>query len=137
MSRTNGHRPGNPAQPQQGRIAQPPPQVPLEELQRQFESVRDDNQVRLGSLGQLGAEMDPMSFLHARMDCLIDSISRFAGPNGPRWAVITRLEFEQHISRELDTIEKEATQAQLAQGALWTPAMISRYARETGLFKRP
>ncbi len=71
---------------------------PLEELQEQFEAVRDGNQDRLGRLGQLGAEMDPMSFLHARMDCLIDSISRFAGPNGPRWALITRLEFEQHIS---------------------------------------
>jgi len=133
MTRVNGHGPEK--KPQQ--IAQPTPPVPLEELQQQFEAVRDDNQDRLGKLGQLGAEMDPLSFLHARMDCLIDSISRFAGPNGPRWALITRLEFEQHIARELDSIEKEATQAQLAQGALWTPAMISRYARETGLFRRP
>ena len=134
MTRVNGRGP----QPKPKQAPElPPAQVPLEQLQKQFERVRDDNQGRLAGLGQLGAEMDPLSFLHARMDCLIDSISRFAGPNGPRWALITRLEFEQHIARELDTIEKEATQAQLAQGALWTPEMISRYARETGLFRRP
>lgn len=126
----NGHR------PVPGHIAQPPPPVPLERLQEEFESVRDSNQDRLAKLGQIGAQMDPLSFLHARIDSLIDSISQFAGPNGPRWAIITRLQFEQHIEAQLDEIETEASRAQLAQGALWTPAMISEYARATGLFRR-
>src|SRR5437762_2975824 len=99
MSRVNGHGP-QPAPP------------PVEFVQQQFEAVRASNQERLGKLGQLGAQMDPLSFLHARIDSLIDSISRFAGPNGPVWAATARLEFEQHISCELDTIEKEATTAQ-------------------------
>jgi hypothetical protein len=126
MSRVNGHGPQ--------RAPQPAP--PAEIVQQQFEAVRGSNQERLGKLGQLGAEMDPFSFVHARIDSLIDSISRFAGSNGPAWAATARLEFEQHISRELDAIEKQATQAQLAQGALWTPAMIAELARATGMFRR-
>lgn len=128
MPGTNGAR--HPA-------AQPPAQPSLPELQAQFEAVRDGNQERLGKLSQLGAVMDPLSFLHARIDALIESISQFSGPNGPRWAVVTRLQFEQSISAQLDEIEREATKSQLAQGGLWTPGMIAEYARKTGLFQTP
>jgi hypothetical protein len=122
----NGHSPRPPQ----------PAAVSLGELQARFEQARDANQAKLAELEHKGVAADPLSFLHARIDSLIDSISRFAGPNGPLWATTARLEFENGIAVQLAEIEQQATKAQLAQGALWTPSMISDLARQTGLFKR-
>jgi hypothetical protein len=113
---------------------QAPP--PLEVLQAQFELARDANQVKLAELDRQGLAMDPMSFVHARIDDLIDSIAMLGGPDGARWAVIARLRFEQHIAAQLAEVQQQATRAQLAGGAQFTPAMIAELARQTGLFRR-
>lgn len=119
-------------QPQPGVLRQPPRP---EDLQAQFEAVRDANQARLADLERKGMAMDPLSFVHARIDNLIDFIAQTTGPNGARWAAMARLSFEQHIATELAGVEKQATQAQLAQGAQFTPQMIAALARDTGLFR--
>lgn len=129
MSGSNGgSRP--PAPPAQ----QAPP--PLELLQAAFEAAKADNEAKLADLQRQGLQADPLSFVHARIDKLIDSIASFAGPNGPHWALTARLAFEQHIAAELAGAEQQATQAQLALGAQFTPAMIAQLAAETGLFRR-
>ena len=110
--------------------------VPQEALQAQFEATRDANNAKLAELQRQGLQMDPLNFLHARIDNLIDSIAQASGPSGPRWAAMTRLSFEQHIAGELEIAEREGTKAQLAMGAQWTPAMIAALARETGMFRR-
>jgi len=127
----NGHH--GPAQP--GRLRQVAPQ-PVEVLQEQFESVRGANQARLADLERRGMAMDPLSFAHARIDSLIDFISRSVGPDGARWSLLARLEFENQIAGQLAQVEQQATMAQLAQGARFTPAMIAEMARTTGLFRR-
>lgn len=119
-------------QPQPGVLRQPPRP---EDLQAQFEAVRDANQAKLAELERKGMSMDPLSFVHARIDNLIDVIAQTSGPNGARWAVMARLQFEQHIATELAGVEKQATTAQLAQGAQFTPAMIAALARDTELFR--
>jgi hypothetical protein len=106
-----------------------------EDLQAQFEAVRDANQATLADLERKGVTMDPLSFVHARIDNLIDFIAQTTGPNGGRWAAMARLQFEQHIAIELQNVEKQATKAQLAQAGQWTPEMIARLAAETGLFR--
>lgn len=112
------------------------PEMPLHMLAEAFEEARDANQARLASLQRQGLEMDPLSFVHARIDQLIDSIASFAGPNGPRWSLLTRLSFEQHIAAELDAAEDQGRRAQLALGGQFTPGMIAQLAAETGMFRR-
>jgi hypothetical protein len=124
MSGPNGH-PG-----------QPGPAAPVEGLLAKFETVKAANQVKLADLQRQGLEMDPFSFVHARIDHLIDSIAQFAGPDGPRWRVMARLAFEQHIAAELAVAETEGRRAQLAQGGQFTPGMIAELARQTGMFRR-
>lgn len=126
----NGNHIQGPAQP--GVLRQPPRP---DDLQAQFEAVRDANQVKLVELERRGMAMDPLSFVHARIDNLIDFIAQTTGPNGGRWAAMARLQFEQHIAGELAGVEQQATKAQLAQGGLWTPQMIAQLAAETGLFR--
>lgn len=135
MSSPNGHHTPPPGS-QPGHIAQPPPPVQIAALQAQFEAARDANNAKLAELQRQGLEMDPLSFVHARIDQLIDSIAQFAGPDGPRWMLIARLSFEQHIAAELAVAESEGRKAQLALGASWTPGMIAALARETGMFRR-
>jgi hypothetical protein len=120
----------------------PPPGQPqetsasLEVLHAAFESTKATNQAKLADLQRQGVEVDPLSFVHARIDKLIDSIASFAGPQGPRWSLLARLSFEQHIAAELSAAEAEAGKAQLALGSQFTPAMIAQLARETGMFRR-
>lgn len=117
----------------------PPPQQappPLEVLHEAFEATKVANQAKLTGLQQQGVEMDPFSFVHARIDQLIDSIASFAGPNGPRWALTARLAFEQHLAAELSAAAAEAGKAQLALGGQFTPGMIAQLARESGMFRR-
>lgn len=119
-------------QSQPGVLRQPPR---AEDLQAQFEAVRDANQAKLAELERQGMAMDPFSFVHARIDKLIDFIAQTTGPNGACWSAMARLTFEQHIAEELAGVEKQATTAQLAQGAQFTPAMIAALARDTQLFR--
>jgi hypothetical protein len=105
-------------------------------LQARFEQIRDANQAKLAALQNQGVQADPLAFVHARIDKLIDFIARSTGPDGARWALLARIDFESHIAGELAGVEQQATKAQLAQGAHFTPGMIAQLARETGLFRR-
>ena len=129
----NGH---GPAQPGQYRQVPQEHAVPVQALFETFEAQRDVNQAKLADLERKGLAMDPLSFVHARIDKLIDSIASFAGPEGPRWSVLARLAFEEHVAAELAEVEKQATRAQLAQAGQFTAAQIAQMARESGLFRR-
>lgn len=133
MSGPNGNKIRHPAPDPQVQID---PAAPLDGLLAQFEALRDANVAKLQDLSRQGLEMDPLSLLHVRIDRLIDSIAQFAGPHGPRWMLMARLSFEQHLAAELETAEAQGRKAQLAQGASWTPGMIAELARQTGLFRR-
>lgn len=123
-------------------IRQPGPQpgpgvVPsLDVLQAEFEELVASNQKRFAELAASGTAPDPFFLVHARLNHLIDSISSFAGPNGPRWATLTRLEFERFIDTELEQAGPVTRRMQLAEGARYTPEMISALARQTGTLRR-
>lgn len=115
----------------------PGPQVvaSLDVLQAEFEDLIQANQARFIEMQANGVAPDPMFLVHARINHLIESISQFAGPNGPRWAALTRLNFERWIAEQLTEAEPAARKMQLAEGARYTPAMIAELARATGTFR--
>lgn len=127
-------RPAPPAQ--QGPPAQPAVVPSLEVLTAEFEALVTSNQARFAAMAQGGAAPDPFYLVHARINSLIDSIASFAGPNGPRWAVMTRLSFERQISAELAEAVPASRRMQLAEGARYTPAMIRALAVQTGTMRR-
>ena len=116
-----------PAGPQQ-----PGPKVvpSLDVLLAEFEALVASNQAKFTELAQGGTAPDPFFLIHARINHLIDSIAGFAGPNGPRWAALTRLEFERHIAGELNQAGPASRRMQLAEGARYTPEMIRALARQ-------
>ena len=119
---------------------QPPPGpqvvVPsLDVLQAEFEDLIASNQEKFAEMQANGAAPDPLFLVHARINQLIESISQFAGPNGPRWAALTRLNFERWISEQLTEAGPEARKMQLAEGARYTPSMIAELARVTGTLR--
>lgn len=133
---TPGPPPGvrGPAQPPQ---AAPPRPVPsLEVLTAEFEALVASNQAKFADLAKVGASPDPLYLVHARINSLIDSIAEFAGSNGPRWAVMTRLSFERQIAAELAEATPAVRRMQLAEGARYTPAMIRALAAQTGTVRR-
>lgn len=121
---------------QQSQIQQPQPVASLDVLQAEFEELVASNQKKFAELAAGGTAPDPFFLVHARLNHLIDSISSFAGPNGPRWATLTRLEFERFISAELEQAGPATRRMQLAEGARYTPEMISALARQTGILRR-
>lgn len=109
----------------------------LEVLGAEFEALIAANQQKFAEMQANGVAPDPFYLVHARINHLIDSIAKFAGPDGPRWAAFTRLEFERHIAQELDVAGPQARRMQLAEGARYTPGMIAALARQTGTLRRP
>lgn len=129
-----------PPGPQQPPEQPPGPQVTipsLEVLQAEFEDLLVSNQKAFAELQANGVAPDPMFLVHARINHLIESISRFAGPDGPRWAALTRLEFERWIGAQLAQAGPQARTMQLAEGARYTPSMIAELARATGTLRAP
>jgi hypothetical protein len=108
----------------------------LEVLAAEFEDLIASNQKKFAEMQANGAAPDPFYLVHARINHLIDSIAKFAGPDGPRWATFTRLEFERHIAQELDVAGPQARRMQLAEGARYTPSMIRDLARQTGTLRQ-
>ena len=125
---------GDPAQPAQPVQAVYPS---LEVLLAEFQDLITSNQQKFAEMQANGVAPDPFYLVHARINHLIDSIAKFAGPEGPRWASLTRLEFERHIAQELDTAGPQARRMQLAEGARYTPSMISALARQTRTLRPP
>ena len=108
----------------------------LEVLQAEFEHLVKANQAKFAELAQGGTAPDPFFLIHARINHLIDSIAGFAGPNGPRWAAATRLEFERYIAKELVQAGPATRRMQLAEGARYTPEMIRALARQSGTLRQ-
>lgn len=123
-----------PSPVQQGQPAQPV--ASLEVLTAEFEALVTANQAKFADLAKVGTAPDPLYLVHARINALIDSIATFAGPNGPRWAVVARLSFERQIAAELAQVGPVARRMQLAEGARYTPAMIRALAAQTGTMHR-
>jgi hypothetical protein len=94
------------------------------------------NQAKFEELGKMGAAPDPFFMVHARINHLIDAIAQATGPNGPRWAAMTRLGFEKYIAAELEQAGPATRRMQLAEGARYTPGMIAELARQTGTLRR-
>lgn len=123
----NGHGPPRPA---------PPSVPPLAALSAELERVLAANQAKLAAMSREGTGIDPLSFLHARIDCLISSVSKLVGPQAAHWAVMARLEFEQQVAAQLEEAEEAGRKANLAAGGQFTPAMIAELARQAGVFGR-
>jgi hypothetical protein len=117
---------------QQARLAQPPPPPSLEGLAAEFEATVAANQARFAELTAQGAAPDPFFLVHARINHLIDAIAQATGPNGPRWAVMTRLGFERYIAAELEQAGPVTRRMQLAEGGRYTPEMIRALAAQAG-----
>jgi hypothetical protein len=112
--------------------------VPLSVLQRRWQDLLEQNQASLTRLMQRNLAMDPMSCMNARIDCLIDCIDQaVGGAAGARWALETRLYFEQHLHDQMEEADRTGIRMQLAEGGTYTPGMISELARVTGTFRPP
>lgn len=122
---------------QQGRISQPPVPPSIEGLGAEFEALVAANQAKFAELAAQGVAPEPLYLVHARINHLIDAIAQATGPNGPRWAVMTRLGFERYIAAELEQAGPTTRRMQLAEGARYTPAMIRALAAQTGTLRRP
>jgi hypothetical protein len=139
----NGHLPSQPGPRRTTRVTADKPHTsppvfvppPLGVMVKQHEALLADNQRRLAELRMEGIGPDPFTMVHMRIDKLIDSIAQFAGPDGPRWAVLTRLSFEQAIAEEMDRAAPAMRQANLAVGANFSPGMIAELARQSGMFQ--
>ncbi len=116
-------------------VSQPPRQPPhvasTEALQWEFQRLAEQNRLGITELGLQGIQLDPMRLMHGRIDNLIESIAQFAGPDGPRWAMMARLRFEQEVAQNISAARAEGTKAQLSVGAHLTPAQIRDLARQT------
>jgi hypothetical protein len=132
----NGHVPRRTQRVPPGPVPPPVQVAPLGVLSQQYEAMVAANTAKLAELQRQGVGLDPFTFVHARIDMLIDSIAQFAGPDGPRWSMLTRLAFEQHIATELASAEREGRKVQLTPGTGWTPSMIHELARQTGTQRR-
>lgn len=119
----------------------PPPQQaagpPIEAMVAEFEATVASNQAKFQEMIAQGTQPDPFYLVHARINHLIDAIAQATGPNGPRWAVMTRLGFEKQVERELNEAAPAARRMQLAEGARYTPQMIRSLALQTGTLRRP
>jgi hypothetical protein len=102
----------------------------------EFESLLASNQAKFAELAARGMAPDPFFLVHARINHLIDAIAQATGPNGPRWAAMTRLGFEKYIASELDQAGPTTRRMQLAEGARYTPEMIRMLAAQTGTLRR-
>jgi hypothetical protein len=116
-----------------------PPRVPAspEGIAAEFEALVAANQAKFAELAAQGTAPDPFYLVHARINHLIDAIAQATGPNGSRWAAMTRLGFEKYIAAELDQAGPATRRMQLAEGARYTPAMVAELARQTGTLRRP
>jgi hypothetical protein len=108
----------------------------LEVLAAEFEELVAANQAKFAELAAGGVAPDPFYLVHARINSLIESIAQFAGPNGPRWAVMTRLNFERQVAAELAQAGPATARMQLAEGGRYTPEMIRALAAQTGTLRR-
>jgi hypothetical protein len=123
--------PGNP-----GQLAPPPVPPSMEGLAAEFESLVAANQARFAEMRAQGASPDPLYLVHARINHLIDAIAQATGPNGPHWAMATRIGFEKYIAAELAEAEPASVRMQLAEGARYTPGMIQALAAQAGTLRR-
>lgn len=127
-------QPPEPSQyvPQPAQIVPSQPVPPgLDVLQAEFEALVASNQARFAELAASGASPDPLYLVHARINHLIDMIASATGPNGPRWAMMTRIGFERSIAGDLEQAGPATRRMQLAEGGRYTPEMIRQLARQT------
>lgn len=139
MTSTNGDSHHRQPQPGPPPGAMPPGQVPLHmlplpQIQQQWQEQVEKNKAAFTELARQGIQLNPLELVHGRIDMLIDAIAQFAGPDGPRWAMLTRLQFEQQVAQNLVNARSQGTMAQLASGASFTPGMIAEMARQSGMF---
>jgi hypothetical protein len=121
---------------QQSQIIQPPVPPSLEAVMAEFQTLVAANQAKFAELGKMGTPPDPLYLVHARINHLIDAIAQATGPNGPLWAAVTRLGFEQQIAAELAQAGPATRRMQLAEGGRYTPEMIRVLAAQTGTLHR-
>lgn len=121
------------AGPVQQPASAPPPSMEL--LAAEFEALLASNTAKFQELAASGTQPDPLYLVHRRINHLIDMIASATGPNGPRWAMMTRLEFERQVAAELDQAGPALRLMQLAEGARYTPAMIAELARTAKVFR--
>lgn len=115
---------------------QPPAPPSLEGVNAEFERLVGENQARFAELAAAGTPPDPFYLVHARINHLIEAIAQATGPNGPRWAAMTRLGFEKVIAAELAEAGPATRRMQLAEGGRYTPEMIRALAAQTGTLRR-
>jgi hypothetical protein len=117
--------------------ARQPAPPSLDVLAAEFAQVLKSNETRFAELDAQGVAPDPFYLVHARINHLIDSIAQFAGANGQRWAVMTRLGFEKYIAAELARVGSATTRMRLAEGSRYTPEMIRALALQNRTFRHP
>ncbi len=107
----------------------------LIQLQQQFEQLVAQNRADFEQLAKQGIKFDPFTLIMGQIESLYDTISEAMGPvQGPQFAVLVRLRWEQRIADNIANAKKEAGKAQLAVGGSLSPAQIRDLAKQTGTY---
>lgn len=121
--------------------AQPPPRqsqnpAQLAVIRAQVEQLRAQNAASEQELNAKGIGYEQAPVIHARIDDLIDCIAEFAGPDGPMWAALVQLRWQQKVHDEFEKAQSQSTRMVLAQGSMLTPGQIAQLAAQSGMFGR-
>jgi hypothetical protein len=102
-------------------------------LTKEFTDLVASNRRGFQSLQAQGVQIDPFQLVHARIDQVIDSIAQMAGEEGPRWAMLTKLRFEQDVQKNIREAQAAARKANLAAGGQLSKEQIDSMAKSSGL----
>jgi hypothetical protein len=104
----------------------------LDEWRQQLQDLREQNQRLTAELAAGNIRIEETSLLHARFDCLIDSIGEAMGPNGLDFKLLAHVRWQQRLQEQLKEVQKQGTKAVLSQGSRLSASEITQLARETG-----
>jgi hypothetical protein len=92
----------------------------LKEAAARLDSLQQHNQAELGSIGQLGIQIDPASLMAIRLNAFINFVFQRIGTPSPEirqmLTTLFEVEYQEQVSAALTNVKAEARKATLAAG---------------------
>jgi hypothetical protein len=103
-----------------------------EEWRKALADYREQNKRLLLDMAALAIRPEETSLLHARIDCLIDSLAEAMGDNGEDFRLLAHTQWQERLNARLRQAAQDSTKTVLGQGASLSSGQIAALARETG-----
>lgn len=105
----------------------------LDSWRQQLVQLRERNQQLLLEMAASGLRPEETSLLHARFDCLVDSIAEAMGAEaGTDFKLLAHVRWQQRLQVKLGEVRDEGTKTVLGMGAQMSAGQINELARITG-----